>query len=429
MKNSILTASVFLLLISLFGMAATDWKLPWAAKPGHGTDWCEEHKVEQSKCTICNPQLARGGTFAVRERDPQPGECPNTLVKLTLGPDVARQANLQYFTVEARPLEESVRGNAETLYMPIQYARIAPRIAGVVREVKAPLGQDVDAGAPLAVIESSEFAQAKLEHLQALAILDLRQKNCAQEKQLYDKNITTGRELLLATSDLEQARLSLERTSRRLMSLGLSPEQVEEVGAKRDSSGLMSVVAPFAGTVVEASAVAGEIAAPERPIFGIALLDRLWVSIDVDVADLSKIEKDQRVSFVVEGLAGQKFVGKVVAVSGEVDDRTRTVKVYAEVKNTQRLLRAKMFGQARVTIKSAEPKIVIPKDAVQTDGDCYFVFVAPTANVFHSRKIDLGARYDGRYEVVGGLAPGERIVTTGSFLLKTEVMRGAMGAG
>lgn len=429
MRQHLLTAAVFAALISVFALAGNDWKAPWAKAPDHGSDWCEEHKIEQSKCTICNPQLARGGTFAVREREPQPGECPNTLVKLTLGPDVANQANLKYETVEAKPVTESLRANAETLYVPGRYARVAPRIAGVVREMKVLLGQDVEAGAPLVVVESADFAQAKIEHLQAIAILALRQKAFEQEKGLFEKNVSTGRDLQQATTELEEAKLSLARTSQRLSSLGLSAAEIEDVVAKQDASGLINVVAPFAGTIVEASAVPGEIAGPERPLFALANLDRMWASIDLDTTDLSKVERDQKVALTVEGLGTQKFVGRVVAISGEVDDRTRTIKVFADVKNPQRALRAQMFGQAQITIKAAEPKILIPKEAIQSDGDCQFVFVAPTANVFHTRKVELGARYGGRCEVLGGLAAGERIVVDGSFLLKTEAMRGEMGAG
>lgn len=181
--------------------------------------------------------------------------------------------------------------------------------------------------------------------------------------------------------------------------------------------------------MVEASAVAGETASPEKPIFAVAATERMWVSIDVYESELGKLEKDQRVVFTVEGLPGQRFPGKVVAIGGEVDDRTRTVPVFGDVKNVQGLLRARMFGRAEVSIKAAEPKLLVPKSAVQSDGDCRLVFVSPTPNIFQARKIEIGAVYENGYELVGGLAAGEKVVTTGSFLLKTEVLRGEMGAG
>lgn len=429
MKQNVLTVGVFVILIGLFAFAANDWKAPWTGKPAHGQDWCEAHQTALSTCEKCNPKLARGGTFTIREREPKPGECPNTLVRVTLGPGVADQVHLQFHTLETREVTETIRANAETLYPPAQYARVAPRIAGVIREVKVILGQDVDAGETLVVLESPDFGQAKGDYLQAISLLNLRQERYSQEKSLADKKITTGRELLQAGVDFEEAKLAQRRAAQKLSALGVPAESLKELAEKQDTSPLLNVIAPFKGRVVEASAVPGEMAVPEKPIFAVAATERMWVSVDVYESELGKLEKDQRVVFTVEGLPGQRFPGRVVAIGGEVDDKTRTVRVYADVKNVQGLLRAKMFGRAEISIKAAESKVLVPKNAVQNDGDCRLVFVSPTPNIFQARKIEIGAVYENGYELVGGLAAGEKVVTTGSFLLKTEVMRGEMGAG
>lgn len=430
MKQNALTIAVFVLLIGLFAFAANDWKAPWAGKPVHGQDWCEAHQTALSTCDKCNPKLARGGTFAIREREPKPGECANTLVRIALGPGVADQVHLEFHTLETRDVTETIRANAETLYPPAQYARVAPRIAGVIREVRVILGQDVEAGETLAALESPDFGQAKVDHLQAISILNLRQERHAQEKSLAEKKITAGRELLQSAAELEEARLTLKRTAQKLSALGVPADALKELAEKQDTSALLPVVAPFKGRVVDASAVTGETASPDKPIFAVAATERMWVSIDVYEGELGKIEKDQRVVYTVEGLPGQRFAGKVVALGGEVDDRTRAVRVFADVKNVQGLLRARMFGRAEMSIKAPEPKILVPKSAVQSDRDgCRLVFVSPSPNIFQARKIEIGAVYENGYELVGGLAAGEKVVTTGSFLLKTEVLRGEMGAG
>ncbi len=429
MRQNILSSGVFILLIGLFAFAANDWKAPWAGKPAHGQDWCEAHQTALSTCEKCNPKLARGGTFTIREREPKEGECPNTLVRVTLGPGVADSIHLQYHTMDTREVTETIRANAESLYPPSQYARVAPRISGVVREVKALLGQDVAAGETLAVLESPEFGQAKGDYLQSLSVLGLRQERHNQEKVLAEKKITAGRELLQASVELEEAKLAVKRASQKLSALGFPSESLKDLADKQDTSPLLPVVAPFKGKVVDASAVPGETAAPEKPIFAVAAAERMWVQIDVYESELGKIEKDQRVVFTIEGLPGQRFPGKVVAIGGEVDDKTRTVRVFADVKNLQGLLRAKMFGRAEIAVKPSELKILVPKSAVQSDGDCRLVFVSPASNIFQARKIEIGAVYENGYELLGGLAAGDKVVTVGSFLLKTEVLRGEMGAG
>jgi cobalt-zinc-cadmium efflux system membrane fusion protein len=428
MKQNALTIGVFAALIALFAFAANDWKLPGAGKPAHGADWCEEHQIEESKCEKCHPALARGGTTLSKLREPAPGECANTVLKITLTAEVAKQAGLQVATLENRTISESIRANAETMYAPSRFTRVATRVAGVIREVRAGLGQEVEAGAALAVVESADFAGAKADYLQAIATLDLRRQRCDQETVLFEKKITAGRELLEAKTSLEEAKLALLRASQKLAVAGLSAAQIEEVAAKRDTSGLLEVTAPFKGVVVDVAAVAGETAAPERPLFSVADLERVWLTIDVTEADLAKIEKEQKVSFTVEGMP-ETFRGRVVAVGGEVDDRTRTIRVVAELKNPKGLLRAKMFGRADLQVKPAEAKLLVPRVAVQNDGDCTLVFVAVGTGSFQARKVEIGAAYGAGYEVLGGLAAGESVATTGSFLLKTEVLRGQIGAG
>lgn len=429
MKEKILTGGVFALLIALFVLAANDGQFPWQTPPAPTENLCKEHQVEESKCEKCNPQLARGGTFAVREREPREGECPNTLVRVTLGPDAAKRAGIELIDVKEQPIAESLQANAETLYAPSAIARIAPRRSGVVREVKAILGQEVEAGTVLAVVDAPDLGQAKADLLQAAALVNLREQMYDKEKELAEKKITAGRELLQASAALEEANLALQRAGQTLQAIGLSVKQINDVVAKRETSPILDVRAPFAGTVVEASAVLGETVSAEKPLFAVANLDQLWITIDVAEADLPKIAKDQKVSFAIDALPGRKFAGRIVAVGGEIDERSRTARVYADIKNNDGLLRARMFGRARIAIKSPSAAIVVPKAAVQSDGDCSLVFVSPTENIFQARKVQLGNRFENGFEILVGLAAGEKIVTTGSFLLKAEVLRGEMGAG
>lgn len=428
MRRTILTISVFAVLIALFAFAANDWKLP-GKKVEHGQDWCPAHEVELSKCEKCNPSLARGGTRTIQERKPNEGECPNTVVRIELAPEAARQVDIRYHTVQMQSISETVRGNSETMYPPSRHARVAPRIGGVIRDVNVVLGQDVEAGALLAALESTDFGEAKSAYLQSLAILGLRKQTYEQEVILAEKKVSTGRELLQAKTELEEARLESERAAQKLAILGLSEDQIRSLAEKKDTTARFEVTSPLSGRIVEASAVAGETASPEHPIFAVANLDRLWVSVDIQEADLAKVEKDQRAVFMLDSLPGQRFTGKVVAIGSDVDDRTRTVRVFAEVKNVQGLLKARMFGRAEISVKPPEEKLLVPKEAVQSDGDCTLVFLTPSKDKFQARKIEIGTAYQNGYEVLGGLAAGDTVVTTGSFLLKTEVLRGQMGAG
>ena len=198
MKSSIVTGAVFLALIMAFAWTAGHGRLPWEGPPVHGTDWCEAHQVELSKCEVCNPKLARGGTVVTRMREPKEGECPNTLVKIELGPGAAERAGVRTAAVESRPIAETARGNAEVEYVPASWARVGPRLGGVVRSVAAALGQQVEAGTPLAVVESSALSEAKSAYLQAVATRELRQELYTKTKDLFDKRLIAGKDELEA---------------------------------------------------------------------------------------------------------------------------------------------------------------------------------------------------------------------------------------
>lgn len=414
-RKNLVSLAVFAALIGMFAFAANDFRLPGVSSRPPGERWCQEHDAPLDRCAQCNPALARGGTVVTVIGRDEEGVCPNTRRQIALAPGAAREAGLEVAEVAARAVEERLVSNAETTFLPGGYARIAPRLTGVVVRVQTAVGRRAAAGETLAVLESPELGRAKGD-------LVLAERAHARRKALFEQNIATEREMLEAETELTRAR-------QQLAALGFSDARIQEVVENRDVSPVLEVPAPFDGTVAHLWAVPGEMAGPDKPLFGVADLERLWLRIDVYEGELARVAPGQRVFFRVDGIPGTRFPGTVAAVGAEVDERTRTVPVFAEVKNVRGLLRANMFGRAEIRVREAEPKLLVPREAVQNDGDCDLVFVQTGENVFQARKIELGTAFEGGFEVAGGLRAGERIVTRGSFLLKTEVLRGQLGAG
>jgi len=240
---------------------------------------------------------------------------------------------------------------------------------------------------------------------------------------------TSDRELLEARISFRAAEADLETARNRLRILGLSREDIERVAREQDTSSLLALVAPFEGQVVERHAVIGEVVDSSKVLFVVADTSRMWAMLDVYEADVSKIRVGQSVGFAVEGLRGETFGGLVTGVNAYLDRRTRTLKVRAEIANPRGLLRAGMFGRAVITISDREDLLVVPKSAVQWEGCCNVVFVKHSDVLFVPRKVRLGYETDGVFVVEDGLKGGEAVVTTGSFLLKTEILKGSIGAG
>ena len=226
------------------------------------------------------------------------------------------------------------------------------------------------------------------------------------------------------------ARSAMEAAKRRLLILGSSENDIDTMTSKSSVDlSRYELVSPVAGTLVERHAVAGEAVREVDRIFTIADTESSWLMLDVRVYDLVSIRLGQRVLFIVDGLEGHSFEGRIEWIAAQVDEQTRTVKVRASIQDAMGLLRANMFGRALIVAGSDEPVLAVPIDALQTDGCCRLVFVQQADNLYMPRKVTTGAKAGGLVAVLAGLREGERVVTTGSFLMKTEILKANIGAG
>ena len=118
-------------------------------------------------------------------------------------------------------------------------------------------------------------------------------------------------------------------------------------------------------------------------------------------------------------------------VSTKVEPDTRTVKARIELPNEEGLLRANMFGTAKIFTSPVRQTIMVPKSAVQWEGCCNVAFLEPAngGTSFQTVALTLLASRGDQYEVGGGLRPGDSVVTEGSFILKNELLKDAVGAG
>jgi membrane fusion protein, heavy metal efflux system len=250
-----------------------------------------------------------------------------------------------------------------------------------------------------------------------------------QINSLEGQGTTSEQPLLAARQALAAltARLSAARDHLRVF--GLSDAQIKQVRTDGDVSGLLAVTAPFTGTVVARQVALGEVVPAGQGLFEVADTSRVWAMLDVCEADMRQIRKGLPVVLDVGGLVGERHSGRITWLSSQLDSRTRTLKARTEIANPKGLLRAGMFGKAEVTVRREDDALVIPRGARQWDGCCNVVFVKRSEVLFEPRKVRLGHATDRFFVVEEGLVDGEQIVTTGSFLLKTEILKGSIGAG
>ncbi len=131
----------------------------------------------------------------------------------------------------------------------------------------------------------------------------------------------------------------------------------------------------------------------------------------------------------MDGVAGRTFTGTVSWIASEVDARTRTVTARAEVQNPDGLLRAGQFARASVGVAVPEGAATVPMEAVQRVGDESVVFVRTADGLYEPRIVRPGRSDGRRVQVAGEVRAGDTVVTTGAFLLRTELSRDSIGAG
>ncbi|MBX6314807.1 MAG: efflux RND transporter periplasmic adaptor subunit [Isosphaeraceae bacterium] len=414
---------------------------------------CKEHgNIPEDICTLCHPEVA--GRYNI-EMCPKGhglpkhfcikcGTSPSASADQTV-PDVrlasaemARDIGIETAQVTRQRLAPRLAANAEVAYNARRYAEVRPRVAGFLREVRVDLGQVVHKGEVLAVVDSAEIGAAKARFLTAQSAVKLAQATYERTRSLARSGSLASRTELEAQTSLNEAQANLMEAEQKLRNLRFTDEDLAQVARSKDTKGLLNIVAPIDGTIVAMEAVVGEAVEPTTQNFAIADTAKMWLWIDVYESDITSVATGQPVTFSISGTStsgtsiadAPAFTGTVTWVGTEVDPTTRTTRVRAELDNPKGRLRAHQFGRAEIQVGPEHEAVVVPKEAVQRREDAYVVFIPQSDGIYRPQPVVTRptARRDVA-EVALGLKPGERVVTTGAFLLKTETMKDALGAG
>ena len=500
---ALLAAAVAVLAV---GVLAFGWSLPkFSALTGNGAaradDWCAEHAVPESICVECRPELLakcktckeagwckKHGVHDCPLCNPDAAQLPSrpTITQADLeraqrgiefadrtennskckqqhrhlqfaSQSAAEKAGVEVAPATRAAVSEFIVANGEVTYDLTKVARLSSRLPGTVWQVSKQVGDRVQKGEVLALVEAPEVGRAKAEFLQALAQLDLKTK--VYESVRNVPTVIPGRTIQEAEAALTEARIRLQSAQQALVNLGL-PVQAEEMRSfseqqlaehiqflglpgsvvqsldRRTTSGnLLPIIAPITGTIVGREAVAGEVVDNSKVLMVIADNRQMWLTLEVRIEDVQRVSLGQPAVFHADG-AKQVVSGKVSWISTAVDEKTRTVKVRAELDNQDGKLRASTFGKGRIILREEKEAVVVAKEAVHWEGCCHVVFVRDknylddgAPKVFHVRKVVPGARTEQDVEIIAGVLPGEIVASKGSGILRSELLKNGLGDG
>jgi cobalt-zinc-cadmium efflux system membrane fusion protein len=443
--------------------------------PAKAADWCRVHGVHG--CPLEHPELAQTPTqatvsaadreraaraLAFTARSENSSKCKLHQRRIQLASqEVVERLGIKMVPVTRAAITESVTAPGEIGYDPTRVARLSARVPGTVWRVLKQIGDRVKAGDVLALVDAAEVGRAKAEFQQALVELALRQQTLKNLR--ASAGAVPQRAVVEAESAQEEARVRLLTAEQALANLGmplnaeavrnlspaerahglrflgLPPTLTAKLAPETASSNLIAITAPRDGEVVARSAVAGEMADPTRPLFVVAYTSRMWLTLRVRVEDAHRLRPGQLVHFQHADHA-EADAGRVAWVSPAADETSRTVAVRVDLPNADGRHRANTFGTARVLLREEPSAIVVPRDAIHWEGDCFIVFVKDRnfdrpggLKVFHTRTVRPGAQdmtaAGPVTEIIAGVLPGEQVAVENSGFLRSELLKNSLGEG
>ncbi|HTP86303.1 MAG TPA: efflux RND transporter periplasmic adaptor subunit [Bryobacteraceae bacterium] len=306
-----------------------------------------------------------------------------------------------YGTASYTTKSETIRTVGRVAQDETRLTRVHPRIEGWISKTFVDYtGQLVHKGDPLLTLYSPDMLASEQELLLALRARD--QMKAGPMKEAWGNS-----EMLL------------EATRRRLELFDLSRPQIEQIERTRTPIESITLYSPATGYVVARNAYPSQRVTPETELYTLSDLSRVWIMADAFEADIARIREGQGAEVTASSGEIAPFHARVTWIQPQIDPQTRTMKVRLEADNPGMRLKPDMFVNVQFPL-SAAPKLTVPANAVMDSGARQTVYVDRGNGYLEPRAVQIGERLGDRIEIVSGLRPDERIVTSGTFLIDSE---------
>jgi membrane fusion protein, copper/silver efflux system len=316
-------------------------------------------------------------------------------------PDRQQLIGVEYGTAEYRDSAQTIRASARVTLDETRIAKVQPKLEGWISHVAVDFtGKYVSKGQPLLSIYSPEALATQQEYLLALRAQQIMHNNAMHEMGASTENLLTA-------------------ARRRLELWDISDAQIETIRKTGEPLKDLTLYSPISGFVTERNAFPQQHITPDTMLYTVADLSTVWVIADVFEYEAANVRIGQSASMTLTYLPGRTFHGIVSYVLPQVDPVTRTLKVRIQLNNPGYALKPDMYGEVELH-GSGRRMLTVPQTAVMNSGERQVVFIDRGNGFFEPRAVTIGQQMDGRTEILSGLAAGERIVTSGNFLIDSE---------
>jgi Cu(I)/Ag(I) efflux system membrane fusion protein len=329
---------------------------------------------------------------------------------VTLSPRQRVLANIETAPVGSRSLSRSLETTGRVAYDEARLQSLSAWIDGRIDYLAVKTtGASIAKGSVIARIYSPELVATQQEYLTARA---------------------SAREMAKSPyPELAQGARSVVSAARqRLRLMGITESQIRQVEATGRPIVSFPILAPASGVVVERKVQQGQYVKAGDTLFDLADYSRVWVEASVYEADLGTVKAGARAEVRVTGLPDRVFSGRVSFIQPVVGAETRTGQLRIELANPQGVLKPEMYANVRILSPiGGKDQLSVPASAVIATGRHHVVYVEVAPNQFVPRTVMVGAKTDQYYPVFSGLKAGEKVATSGAFLLdaSTQLMGGS----
>lgn len=310
-------------------------------------------------------------------------------------------------------------------------AHLGPRVPGRIVAVYANLGDRVQSGERLLLLDSPAFGEAQLEYRKRRTAMRVVERAFERAKALSAEGAIGISEYQRREAERDNAKAELYEAGEKLHLLGMAEREIERLSAEQLPHAEVAQVflrAPFSGEIIERNATVGEVVDSSKTLFTVADLSTVWVRADFPEQQIGKLTTGLAVEVRVAAYPETVFQGAITYIGAMIDPATRTITARSQISNSDRRLRPEMF--AEVTVRTQEQSVLaFPRAALQQVGSRIMVFVLRGPRRFELVDVTIGESSNDYVEIKAGLKEGEELVTEGSYALKSEALRGQMSMG
>jgi len=322
--------------------------------------------------------------------------------EIYITPEKIQRIGVKSEEVKERPLRKIIRTVATVDYDERMLFTINTKIEGWIERLYVnATGRELKKGEHLLDIYSPDLVSTQEEYL-----LALETKRRLGPGALPDA--------------VEGAEYILDATRRRLKNWDISDDQIEALEKSKKPTKTLALHSPVEGIVIEKMAVQGMKVMPGEKLLGIANLSNVWLYANIYEYELSLVKAGQKASVTINAYPGETFYAIVSYIYPYMNTETRTAKVRLEMANPGFKLKPGMYANVELESVISPKAVAVPEDAVLDTGKRQAVILDLGAGRFKVLEVKVGLKGEGYYQILSGLAPGWRVVTSANFLIDSE---------